>query len=190
MARLSESFLLHTCCSPCATSSAERLGLYGYDVILFFSNSNIVPFAEYRKRLDAARKLSRLWSLPLVVDPYDHGVWRRYIAGTETEPEGGKRCSRCFSFSLSRTALYARRLGVPRFATTLTLSPHKRSKTIADIGVQLPGYHHLDFKKAGGFKRSLELCTLCGIYRQGYCGCEFSLRKAADLPSGTVSTRR
>ncbi len=173
---MSNAILLHTCCSPCATSSAERLGLYGYNVVLFFSNSNISPYGEYKKRLEAAKRLARLWSLPLMVDPYDHESWRRYISGTEDAPEGGRRCSRCFSYSLSRAALYARRMGIERFATTLTVSPHKRSATVDDVGALLPGYQHLDFKKAGGFQRSTEICALCGIYRQTYCGCEFSRR--------------
>lgn len=34
-----------------------------------------------------------------------------------------------------------------------------------------------DFKKRGGFKRSLELSTEYNLYRQDYCGCEFSARK-------------
>ena len=32
-----------------------------------------------------------------------------------------------------------------------------------------------DFKKRGGFQRSIELSREYGLYRQNYCGCVFSL---------------
>ncbi|MBQ9631269.1 MAG: epoxyqueuosine reductase QueH, partial [Treponema sp.] len=32
-----------------------------------------------------------------------------------------------------------------------------------------------DFKKKGGFKRSLELSAQFELYRQKYCGCKYSL---------------
>ena len=32
-----------------------------------------------------------------------------------------------------------------------------------------------NFKKKDGFKRSIELSKQFGIYRQNYCGCEFSV---------------
>jgi predicted adenine nucleotide alpha hydrolase (AANH) superfamily ATPase len=52
-----EKILLHVCCAPCSTSVVERLIGQGYEVILFFSNSNISPEDEYLKRLAEARKL-------------------------------------------------------------------------------------------------------------------------------------
>ncbi|OQB06325.1 MAG: hypothetical protein BWY19_00316 [bacterium ADurb.Bin212] len=38
-----------------------------------------------------------------------------------------------------------------------------------------PKYLSSDFKKDNGFKRSVEICREHNIYRQNYCGCEFSL---------------
>lgn len=32
-----------------------------------------------------------------------------------------------------------------------------------------------DFKKKNGYKRSIELSKKYGLYRQDYCGCEFSV---------------
>ena len=37
-----------------------------------------------------------------------------------------------------------------------------------------------DFKKKNGYKRSIELSAIYGLYRQDYCGCEFSY-KARNL---------
>ena len=33
-----------------------------------------------------------------------------------------------------------------------------------------------DFKKKNGYKRSIELSAIYGLYRQDYCGCEFSYK--------------
>ena len=34
-----------------------------------------------------------------------------------------------------------------------------------------------DFKMKNGYKRSVELSALYGLYRQDYCGCVFSKKK-------------
>ena len=38
-----------------------------------------------------------------------------------------------------------------------------------------------DFKKRNGENRSIELSEQYGLYRQLYCGCEFSLRRREAL---------
>jgi hypothetical protein len=80
----------------------------------------------------------------------------------------------CFEFSLRRTDQMAARLGIAAFATTLTLSPHKVSRIIFEVGAQFSRFVPIDFKKKGGFLRSIELSEEYGLYRQTYCGCEFS----------------
>ena len=35
---------------------------------------------------------------------------------------------------------------------------------------------HSDFKKKNGYKRSIELSKKYNLYRQNFCGCEFSRR--------------
>ena len=37
-----------------------------------------------------------------------------------------------------------------------------------------------DFKKKNGYKRSIELSREFGLYRQDYCGCEFSLAERRE----------
>jgi predicted adenine nucleotide alpha hydrolase (AANH) superfamily ATPase len=170
------SILLHTCCAPCAAPSAERLVLEGREVILYFSNFNIHPEAEYLKRLETARKLAEKMNLVIEEDQYDHEEWLRHVQGLENEPEKGTRCHKCFEFSLTRTNQMAERLGIEAFATTLTLSPHKVSRIIFEIGRQFPRFVPIDFKKQGGFLRSIELSKEYDLYRQSYCGCEFSRR--------------
>ena len=38
-------------------------------------------------------------------------------------------------------------------------------------------YLYADFKKKDGYKRSIELSKIYGLYRQDYCGCKYSKRK-------------
>ncbi|MBU0906803.1 MAG: epoxyqueuosine reductase QueH [Nanoarchaeota archaeon] len=173
--------LLHVCCGPCSTASVERLREKGYDVVLFFPNSNIYPEGEWEKRLENARKIAELHGLELVVGEYDHSAWREFVRGLENEKEGGARCLRCFEFNLAKTAKKARELGIENFTTTLTVSRFKNSSQIAEVGRVVGariGVNFLehDFKKQGGFEKSVELAKKFDLYRQNYCGCEFSLR--------------
>jgi epoxyqueuosine reductase len=166
--------LLHTCCAPCASPSGERLKDENWEITLFYSNSNIFPETEYLKRLDSAKKLANIWNVQLITDAWDHNLWKKYVKGHEKEQEGGNRCSLCFEFNLKRTAEKAEELGFSAFTTTLTLGPYKNSKVIFDIGSVFPGFKEFNFKKKNGFLRSIELSKEYGLYRQNYCGCEFS----------------
>jgi predicted adenine nucleotide alpha hydrolase (AANH) superfamily ATPase len=167
--------LLHICCAPCATHAVRRLG-EDYAVTGFFSNSNIAPREEYERRLDNARRLAALCGIPLLEDGYDHDAWRETVRGLEDEPERGRRCAACFRFNLARTAAYAAAHGFDRFTTTLTISPHKDSRAIFAIGRSLGPFLEVDLKKQDGFLKSRELSREYGLYRQDYCGCEFSAR--------------
>ncbi len=148
--------------------------LDGRQVVLYFSNFNIFPETEYQKRLAHARKLAQAMDLIIEEDQYDHSEWLKHVHGLENEPEKGERCRKCFEFSLTRTNQMAERLKIPAFATTLTLSPHKVSRMIFETGARFPRFVPIDFKKQGGFLRSIELCETYDLYRQSYCGCEFS----------------
>jgi len=172
----STKILLHTCCAPCATASTLRLLKDDYDVTFFFSNSNIFPREEYEKRLENTRKLADILHVPLIEDDYDHASWRQWIRGLEGEPERGKRCEKCFYFSLERTSTKAKELHIPYFTTTLTISPYKISSVIFQIGRQFPGFVEYNFKKKDGYKKSIELSRKWDLYRQNYCGCEYSMR--------------
>ena len=169
--------LLHTCCAPCASHCVFALREKGFDVTLFFSNANIAPHDEFEKRLASAEVLARETGAELIVDHPDHEEWTEVVAkGFEDAPEGGARCERCFRYSLSRTFQAARENGFGAFATSLTVSPHKRSETVFAAGREVGGEMFLEenFKKKNGFLRSLELSEKYGLYRQNYCGCEFS----------------
>lgn len=173
--------LLHICCAPDSTAVYERLSP-DFEVFGFFHNPNIHPANEYRKRLTEARSVARELGFPLVETAFDPKSWNRAVMGMEGEPEGGDRCAVCFRLNLRAAARKAQELGIPFFTTTLTISPHKDSERILKIGRETGlefGVSFLgeNFKKKGGFRRSLELSRDLGLYRQSYCGCRFSLAK-------------
>ena len=185
--------VLHVCCGPCASACVPRLKAAGRDVTMFFSNSNIDTEAEFEKRLDNARKLAEADGVELVADTYDHADWYENVAkGFEDEPEKGARCARCFRYNLARAAAWAAEHGYEAFTTSLTVSPHKVSPMVFEAGADAawgvsakdcggsaaaaPKFLPVDFKKKDGFLRSLRRAAELGLYRQSYCGCEFSRR--------------
>lgn len=168
--------LLHCCCGPCSTSSIERLESLGFEPVLFFGNSNIFPPEEAERRFDALRTVADHFSLRIIKGEYDHHQWLKEIDGHEKDPERGERCAICFAFNLREAAEEAQRQGIGYFTTTLTVSPHKDSTVIFAIGDSWDEFEAIDFKKKGGYQRSLELSRELELYRQDYCGCEFSVR--------------
>jgi predicted adenine nucleotide alpha hydrolase (AANH) superfamily ATPase len=173
--------LLHICCGPDATIGIERLKP-DFDVVGFFYNPNIHPRAEYEKRLESMRAVSALDGFPFVEGRYDTSSWSEEIIGLEEEPEKGLRCEACIRMRLRATARFARERGFDSFAAVLTVSPRKDLTMINRLGTQAAEeydveYLPTDLKKKDGFKRSVELSRKYGLYRQDYCGCEYSKRK-------------
>ena len=177
---------LHTCCGPCASACVPRLAAAGHGVTMFFSNSNIATKEEFDRRLESAARLAEADGVELAVDEYDHGAWLDEVArGLEDEPERGRRCERCFLFSLRRAARFAASRAMDAFTTSLTVSPHKPSAVVfraGDAAAQAEGgaFLHEDFKKKDGFLVSTRRAAELGLYRQDFCGCEFSARAVSQ----------
>ena len=175
----SKKLLLHCCCAPCATAVIERI-LPTVKPTLFYFNPNTYPLDEYEKRLNELYKLARIYSLEVIAQPYDDALFYNAVVGLEGEKEGGKRCENCIKLRLEQTARYARANGYDAFTTTLSVSPHKNAHFINKTGRELSSdgcvYIDADFKKADGFLISTKLTQKYGLYRQNYCGCEFSKR--------------
>ncbi|HIY99584.1 MAG TPA: epoxyqueuosine reductase QueH [Firmicutes bacterium] len=177
--------LLHACCAPCAsyclTQTAPRTR-----VTAFFYNPNLDSAEEYEKRLHELRRLTEATKQADVLDTgYRHEDFAAAAAGFEDAPEGGARCERCFRLRLFETARMAKSGGFDLFATTLTVSPLKNAALINRIGSEAAeafGVEYLptDFKKRGGYLQSVQLSRQYGLYRQNYCGCEFSRRILQD----------
>jgi len=172
--------LLHVCCANCAAYPLELFKDL-FDITMLFFNPNIHPLEEYLKRLDDVKRLSGISSIPLIIGTYEPEKWHLSVKGLEDEPEGGKRCQRCFYMRLENTAALTKDNGMDIFATTLSISPHKDTSTINTAALSISGdlgikYHPANLKKKDGFRKANELSRSYGFYRQDYCGCQYSIR--------------
>lgn len=169
--------LLHICCGVCGFACINYLKEEGLYVEGFFCNSNIAPQAEFIKRKNAARKVCEITSIKLNEAAYEPNSWNAVCLIYANEPEGGRRCDLCYEFRLKETFRKTVELGFDSFTTTLSVSPHKKSKIINNIGIKLAPEHFMaiDFKKNDGFKKTMELVKTYNIYRQNYCGCVYSI---------------
>lgn len=180
------TILLHSCCGPCSTAVVERLS-GRFDITIFFYNPNITDRDEYEKRRNAQLEFIEKYNnrvtsrdrIAYLEGPYEPELFYATVTGLEKEPEGGRRCTRCFQLRLEKTAETASMSGFETFGTTLTVSPHKNFELIHKLGMQLGMRYGLtflgeDFKKQGGYQRSIELSKEYRLYRQHYCGCCFA----------------
>ena len=180
------TLLLHACCAPCSSYVLEYLSLY-FDITIFFYNPNISPESEYTFREQELMRLIKEMPLPsnvkMLSAEYKPADFYDMAKGLEALAEGGERCKKCYRLRLSKTAKIAKENGFDYFSTTLSISPYKNAEWLNTIGAeegQFFGVEYLfsDFKKRNGYKRSCELSEQYGLYRQNYCGCEFSKRQA------------
>lgn len=195
------TLLLHACCGPCSSYVLEYLARY-FSITILYYNPNIYPEEEYFRRLNELKNLLPRFpealknDVKLVEDSYDPEDFYSALGVRENpeladEAEKGERCRRCYEFRLRRAFEYAKKGGFDYFCTTLSISPFKDAEKINTIGAELeaslaaafcegesvsasPRWLPSDFKKKGGFKRSLELSEEYGLYRQQYCGCVYS----------------
>ena len=192
--------LLHSCCAPCSSYVLEYLSQY-FRITDYYYNPNITEADEYRKRADELARLIReqphLHPVEFCEGPFEPERFFEIVRGYEDCPEGGERCSRCFRLRLFETAALAEaghtdpetgeKEPYDFFTTTLTISPLKNAAKLNAIGEEAEesagGAKWLpcDFKKKGGYQRSVELSAEYGLYRQDYCGCRFSKRHDLKL---------
>ena len=183
--------LLHSCCAPCSSSVIKQLADY-FQITVFYYNPNIDTQAEYLIRAGEQSRLIMRYNeerfFPYQIDyqlqEYKHETFIAAAKGLETYPEGGERCFRCYRLRLEATAKAAAEQDFDFYCTTLSISPLKNAAKINEIGFEyatercrwLPN----DFKKKDGYLNSIKLSKEFGLYRQDYCGCEYSLRHPAQ----------
>ena len=174
--------LLHSCCAPCSSHVLTLLCEY-FDITILYYNPNIYPSNEYDYRVEEQRRLIETLNLDIkfIEGYYDHQEFLELVKGYEDLPEKGYRCYLCYEMRLSYTANIAKELGFDYFSTTLSISPHKNSDWINEIGLKYQNdktlFLYSNFKKEDGYKKSIELSKKYNLYRQDYCGCEFSQNK-------------
>lgn len=180
---------LHSCCAPCSSYVLEYLSRY-FEITVYFYNPNIYPPEEYGKRVREEERLiaemNFVHPVNMIAAPYRPEEFYNIARGLEKEPEGGRRCLKCYELRLREAARLAKEMGFDFFTTTLTISPLKKADKLnaageaagREFGVAfLPS----DFKKKNGYKRSTELSREYGLYRQDYCGCVYSMREREKM---------
>ncbi len=181
--------LMHSCCAPCSSYVMGYLAEY-FDITMYFYNPNMDSVIEYYKRAGELKRLIREMGLGdrirCVIADYEPESFEKIAAGHEKDPERGARCHFCYRLRLEKTAEYMSRHNALHpedkydfFATTLTLSPLKDADVLNNIAGQLAVQYNVkclatDFKKKGGYQKSIELSKKYELYRQNYCGCRFS----------------
>lgn len=191
---------LHSCCAPCSSYVLEYLREY-FRITVFYYNPNISREPEYRKRVEEQKRLIAAYNgevrgdaamndaapYPIAIVEGDYEPERFYeiAKGLEQCPEGGERCFACYEQRLRKTAELASAGGYDHFTTTLTISPLKNAAKLNEIGERLAEEYHVkwlpsDFKKKGGYQRSIVLSKEYDLYRQDYCGCIYSERERKE----------
>ncbi len=180
--------LLHSCCAPCSSYVLEYLSQY-FEITVLYYNPNIFPEEEYRKRVAEQQRL--IAELPtkhpvtFMEGRYQPEEFFAVAKGLEDVPEGGERCWKCFRLRLEETAKLAAAGGYDYFTTTLSISPLKNAQALNEIGQELATVYEIlylpsDFKKRGGYQRSIELSREYELYRQNFCGCVYSMRESTE----------
>jgi len=176
----------------------EYLSKY-FEITLFFYNPNISDKEEYDKR---AAELLRLVSemekkgvfekgrVRAQIMPFDSSAFFAMAKGLEDVPERGERCRKCYELRMSEAAAAAAKGGYDYFTTTLSISPLKNAEWIYEIGQAIAVEYNVahlpsDFKKRGGYQRSIELSREYGLYRQDFCGCVYSRLQRQAATAGT-----
>lgn len=177
--------LMHSCCAPCSSYCLSYLAEY-FSITVLYYNPNISPEEEYYKRVREqvrlAGKLPVKNKISFVEGEYEPLKFFQMAEGMEDMPEGGIRCFKCYEMRQRKAAEYALAHGFDYFTTTLSVSPHKNAQVLNETGLKLEkeyGVKYLvsDFKKKGGYQKSIQYSKEYNLYRQNYCGCIFSKRE-------------
>ena len=184
------TLFLHSCCAPCSSYCLEYLAPY-FKITVFYYNPNISAESEYQHRVAEQKRLIEIYNqegkghhIDVIEGDWQPADFYEAVKGYENIPEGGERCFRCFELRLQETALQAKKRGFNFFGTTLTISPLKNAQKLNEIGESLADsvkWLPSDFKKKGGYARSIELSHQYDLYRQDFCGCSFSKAERALL---------
>lgn len=185
------ALMLHSCCAPCSSYVIKYLREF-FKLTVFYYNPNITMEEEYRKRAQEQKRLIKAYNeeaargqapgaypVAVVEANYAPETFLELTGNYAGEPEGGERCFLCYELRMRETAREAVKRGCDYFCTTLSVSPLKNADKINEIGQKLEkelGIKWLpsDFKKRDGYRQSVELSHIYGLYRQNYCGCAYS----------------
>lgn len=181
--------LLHVCCGPCSSNIIKELCEY-FEITIYYSNSNIYPKEEYQRRFTELLEFIKVFNtehqlnIHVIEDQYNQTQWLTDIYPLKELPEGSLRCRLCYSLRMRRAFDYAKSHNFDYWTTVLSVSPHKNSQWINEIGdswqLEKPRFLYADFKKNNGYLKSTQMTKKYNMYRQNYCGCVFSYKEMLD----------
>ena len=182
------TLLIHICCGVCSVYPLQYLKQF-FNITIYFSNSNIYPYEEFNKRLDALKQYLYYLndsSIKLIIDEYDNQNYMEELEIYKNEPEGGKRCKLCYELRMEKTFKYADEHSYDYITTVMSISNRKNADWINEIGENLNAkytnttYLYADFKKGDGITQNDLLNKELNLYHQDYCGCIYSIRKTPE----------
>ena len=180
------TLLLHVCCGPCFTYPYEMIKEY-FKITIIYNNSNIYPEEEYNRRLNELKGYLKSISadIEVIEFPYDNLNYNKDLEPYAEQREGMDRCRICFRKRLGQAIEYAEEHNFDFVGTVMSISRFKNSQDLNKIGLELANGKRVkwlpaDFKKNGGYEKSLNIVREYGLYSQHYCGCKFSIRAKKD----------
>ena len=176
------TLLLHVCCGPCFTYPYELIKEY-FDITIIYNNSNIYPEEEYNRRLNELKSYLKAISadIKVIEFPYDNLTYNKDLEPYADQREGMDRCRICFRKRLGQAVDYAEAHSFDYVGTVMSISRFKNSQDLNKIGLELSEGKKVkwlpaDFKKNGGYEKSLNIVREYKMYFQHYCGCKFYIR--------------
>lgn len=175
--------LLHSCCGPCSSACIELMK-NGLNIDIYYYNPNIDTLDEFNKRSEEQIRINSILNpdCSVLIGDYSQNDFSNAVRGLEELGEKSIRCYKCYEFRMRKTAVTAKELNYDFWTTTLSISPHKNSNWINEIGFKLADeigipFIYSNFKLKDGYKRSIELSKQYEMYRQNYCGCHYSKKE-------------
>lgn len=178
------TLLLHVCCGVCSVYPLVYLKQY-FNITIYFSNSNIYPYEEFNKRLEALEtylKTLKDNNIKLIVAQYDNETYTKKLEKYKDEPEGKNRCKLCYKLRMEDAYKYAVKEKYDYCTTVMSISNRKNADYINEIGEELENkypsvkYLYADFKKGDGITLNDSMNKKLNLYHQNYCGCIYSIR--------------
>lgn len=175
------TLLLHSCCGPCSSYVLKMLKDF-FDITIYYYNPNIFPEAEFDKRALVQQELIDKMGLdiPIIVEKDSYDEYLNAVKDYTSLKEGSMRCYKCYEFRIKKLSNVAKEMGFDYFSTVMSVSPYKNSNWINELGNKYQQdslFLYSNFKKEDGYKESIKLSKEYDLYRQDWCGCEFSLHE-------------
>lgn len=185
--KIGEKLLLHACCAPCSLKPYEILNNAGWNITIFYSNDNIYPEYEYHRRFEELQKWANNNNIKVIKDTYNPDSWNSTVPKFGEAPQNTDkrklRCGACYYLRLERAAKYACKNNISYLASSLAVSPYQYNDVLEEKLKDICSNYNLrpifmDFRPF--YSDATQLSRDLGMYRQKYCGCEFSFRESYE----------